>query len=275
MGADFSGKIRRSRLLLKPHNQKRIQLVRLLNSRVRNPHRPDKGVEVSAEKIYLLSRPDNRAVDGGVSEMRTLIPQGADFMNMYRKIAKGAVFGLMLAALAMGMQAQDNKPPETKKGRETRRRSSSASSANTRLRRANSTRLRHSRTLPSRSIAAKRRRQSAQHAPLSGRPAQVREPQSASPGGDAPGDTCLPRVAAGRRRAAAPKHRAHVRRQPAAQPGRTFGNNPRGRDAEPAARTGSQMGARPMAPASRIVYHTRRRRHPPGYERASAAGPHE
>ena len=47
--------------------------------------------------------------------MQRLDLQGAEFMKIYRKIAKGAMFGLMLAVLGTGMQGQENKPPETKK----------------------------------------------------------------------------------------------------------------------------------------------------------------
>ena len=36
-------------------------------------------------------------------------------MNIYRKIAAVTVFGLMLATVATGTQAQENKPPETKR----------------------------------------------------------------------------------------------------------------------------------------------------------------
>ena len=51
--------------------------------------------------------------------MRTLIPQGADFMNIYRKIAKGTVFGLTLAALADGDAGAGEQAAGDEKGRES------------------------------------------------------------------------------------------------------------------------------------------------------------
>ena len=209
-------------------------------------------MEVSAEKVYLLSRPDNRVMDGEVLEVQRLDLQGAEFMNIYRRIAKGAVFGLMLAVVGTGIQGQENKPPETKKAERP------PAQREQREQREHTAAPREQRTAPAPQNAPpqQHRREGApaeaQHPAVSGRPAQAPE-QQPHPRQQTPVET---QRTAPVQRESQPGGGAQPRRntgdQPTAQPGRTFGTNPRQRDAEPA-RGPSQMGARPVAPASRIV----------------------
>ena len=161
-------------------------------------------------------------------------------MNIYRKIAAVTVFGLMLATVATGTQAQENKPPETKRKASDRTGApAQRDQREQREQRDHTAAPREQRTSPTQQNAPQPVRREAapaeaQRAPGSNRSAPVRENQQT------PAET----------HRATPVYRES---QPGgvAQPGRTFGNNPRGRDAEPV-RGPAQMGTRP-APASRVV----------------------
>ena len=172
-------------------------------------------------------------------------------MKIPRKIARCAVFGLTLAASAMLLHSQESKPPE-KKAQDNRRKTDKAAPA-------------QQHPAPPRQQSAPPVQQSAppvQHtAPPVEQNARPQRRDAAPPNNSQPvhpdsqaqprpGAPVQPPQTHQAQPNSVPVYRGNPQSTPATQPGRTFGNNPPARGAEPP-RGPTQMGARPGGPPAR------------------------
>src|ERR1035437_590564 len=149
-------------------------------------------------------------------------------MKIPRKIARCAVFGLTLAASAMLLHSQESKPPE-KKAQDNRRKTDKPAPA-------------QQHPAPPRQQSAPPVQHTAPPVEQNARPqrrdaAPPNTPQPVHPDSQAQPNSV-------------PVYRGNPQSTPATQPGRTFGNNPPARGAEPP-RGPTQMGARPGGPPAR------------------------